>query len=209
MRRQLGKLFWLWCIVSSAMWFISCSTDDDKAFPSLITDFVVVETNASRVLSNVRLDNGDLYDVASQGVSAGVADTTFRCVASYTLDDSGMMLYEATHIFSVLPVPLDEFLKDGEMEAEDLPRDPVSVISMWKSGGYVNMKLGVQTTGNGSHAYAFCEEREGVYSLLHLRPVNDDESYTETVYLSMPIPEGVESLTFSVNTYDGIYMRTF
>ena len=80
---------------------------------------------------------------------------------------------------------------------------------MWRSGGYLNLHLGLMTTGVGTHQYAFCQDSVGHYSLLHLRPSNDQESYTNDVYMSMPVPEDVDSLTFSVYTYDGIYTRTF
>ena len=186
-----------------------CSNDENKEYPPLLTDFVVAEANASGMLARVRLDGGAVYDVTAQGISVGMPDTLLRCVASYTLDDGRMLLYNVTNILSSNPVPLEVFLEEWQMEASDLPRAPVNVVSMWKSGGYINMQLGVLTTGNGSHAYAFCEDGVGEYSLLHLRPMNDAESYTEMIYLSMPVPEGVESLTFSVNTYDGTYTRTF
>jgi hypothetical protein len=65
------------------------------------------------------------------------------------------------------------------------------------------------TTGKGIHQYAFCEDSVGHYSLLHSRPKDDAESYKEHNYLSMPIPNGVEHLTFSVHTYDSIYTRDF
>ena len=209
MKKQLCKIFSLWCILSVVMCLSSCVDNDINPYPSLKTDLVDVETNASGVLSKLRLDNGETYDVSSQGVKFNVADTLLRCLASYAMEESGLKLYSISNIFSHKPVPLATFLEDGEYTEETLPRDPVNVVSMWKSGGYINMQLGVLTTGNVSHAYAFCDEGEGHYSLLHRKPLNISESYTETVFLSMPIPEGVESLTFSVTTYDGTYTRTF
>lgn len=196
------------CIVGMAVSLSGC-TNDEEEFPPLTTDFVVAQTNAAGILSSIRLDDGTAYDVTAQGVNTGVADTLLRCVATYTLKEGGMQLYDVIHIMSNNPVPVETFLEDNGLEESDLPRDPVNVISMWKSGGYINMRLGVLTTGNGRHAYAFCKDDVGKYSLLHQRPANDAESYTQEVRLSMPVPDGEESLMFSVNTYDGPYIRTF
>lgn len=199
------------CIASAAMCFVGCVNDDNEPYPSLKTDVVIAETNASGILSKIKFDNGNSYDIASQKISFNVADTLIRCVASYTLNENSLKIYSIANIYSNPPVPLAKFLEEGKYTEETLPRDPVNVVSMWKSGGYINMQLGVLTSGYASysHAYAFCEDAEGEYSLLHLRPSTDTESYTEIVFLSMPIPEGVDSLTFSVATYEGTYTRTF
>ena len=209
MKKLLSKIICFLCIVSATMCFVSCFDDDSTPYPSLKTDLVVAETNAAGVVSKIKLDNGEMYDVTSKEVKFGVADTLFRCLASYAMENKGIKIYGITNIFSSKPVPLATLLEDGTYTEETLPRDPVEIISMWKSGGYINMQLGVLTTGNASHAYAFCEEEKGKYSLLHRRPLNVAESYTSVVFLSMPIPDGVESLTFSVNTYEGTSMRTF
>lgn len=208
MKTLLSKFICLLYIVSVAMCLTSCIDDDNNPNPSLITNFVVAETDASGILSRLRLDNGELHSIASQSINFGKPDTLFRCVASYAMENSGMKVYNITSVYSNPPIPLETFIERGYTE-ESLPRDPVKVVSVFKSGGYINMQLGVMTTGNSAHAYAFCEEGDGLYSLLHQRPVNDPESYTMTVFLSMPIPEGVETVTFSIPTYEGTYTRTF
>ena len=96
-----------------------------------------------------------------------------------------------------------------EKDVSLLPRDPMKVISMWKSGGYLNMHLGLMTTDNGAHQFAFCEDSTGHFSLLHQRPASDGSAYTENVYMSMPLPQGLDQFTFTVKTYDGNYTRTF
>lgn len=209
MKKLLSKIFFVCCIASVAMSLVSCLDNDKSAYPSLKVDLVVAKTNSSGLLSKVTLDNGQSYDVASQRLDFHKADTLFRCVASYELDGKKFNIYTIANIFSRKPVPLATFLEQEGYTEETLPRDPVNVVSMWKSGGYINMQLGVLTTNNVTHSYAFCDEGNGHYSLLHRRPLNAAESYTEVVFMSMPIPEGVESLTFSVNTYDGITTRTF
>lgn len=209
MKKQLSKIICLLCIVSVTMCFVSCFDDDSTPYPSLKTDLIVAETNAAGVVSKVKLDNGELYDVTSQGINFNKADTIFRCYASYAMEGNGLKLYGIANIFSNKPVPLATFLEDGQYTEETLPRDPVGVTSMWKGGGYINMQLAVPTTNYVTHSYAFCDEGDGHYSLLHRKSLNVVDSYTEVVFLSMPIPEGVESLTFSVTTDNGVYTRTF
>lgn len=189
----------------------SCDDKDSDDYPPLITDMVVASMDASGVMATVSLDNGESYDVRAQGLATDVKDTVVRCLASYTLDEGRMEVYGVSRVFSARPYKAAEVLQDAEGHPvlDSLPRDPVKVVSLWKSGGYVNMQLGLLTTGNGTHSYAFIEDSVGHYSLAHLRPAGDAESYTQRLYLSMPIPEGVESLTFSVYTYDGIHTRAF
>lgn len=189
---------------------MGCS-DDEKDYPSLITDMMMASVNAAGGITTMTLDNGSSYDVHAQGITTDVKDTIVRCLASYTLDQQNMTVYNVSGVLTDKPYLAEDLLHDeeGKQVLESLPRDPMKVVSMWKSGGYINMQLGMLTTGNGTHAYAFCEDSVGAYSLVHQRPADDAESYTQKVYMSMPIPEGVEHLTFSIYTYDGIYTRTF
>lgn len=208
--------FWNWlCVACVAFCMVACGDDDDEGshIPSYITDFMLVSTDAKGYITTVTLDDGSIYPVTTQKRMTDYPDTTLRCRANYTLDEGQLRLYGVGKVFAQKPVPASAFRLilngvsyDGE---EYIPRDPVKVVSMWKSGGYINLHLGLMTTGNGVHQYAFCEDSPGHYSLVHLRPYADAESYTEQIFMSMPIPEGMEELTFSVYTYDGIYTRTF
>lgn len=199
MRRLWGSI-----VLCVACALTACSDKDGEDYPPLLTDMVVAESNGEAVLSRVTLDNGTTYDVAAQGVDAGVADTLFRCMASYTLEAGSLHLYGVKAVFSEPPLTAEEIAERSGLEATALPRDPVKLVSVWRAGGYVNLQIGVMTTGVGKHAFAFCAEGDGEYSLLHLRPANDAESYTETVYLSMPVPDGETTISFGVMTYEGL-----
>ena len=207
---------WLCAVGLSVVCMVACSAgedDGDEYIPPYITDLLEVATDADGMLSVVALDNGATYDVTEQQKMTDYPDTTFRCRAIYTLEKETLKLYSVSTVFAQKPVPASAFslvingvVYPGE---EYIPRDPMKVISMWKSGGYINLHLGLMTTGKQVHQYAFCEDAPGKYSLVHLRPYGDEESYTEQVYMSMPIPEGVDKLTFSVYTYDGVYTQAF
>ena len=203
--------------VAFAVCLVACTDGDDDGgeyIPSYITDFLVASTDADGKVVSVRLDNGTTYNVASQQVDLERKDTLLRCMATYTQEKGkSLKLYSIYPVFSNKPLKATSiyFLIDGKLyqDVSLLPREPMKVISMWKSGGYLNLHLGLMTTDKGVHQYLFCEDSVGHYSLLHQRPSYDGSAYTENVYLSMPIPEGQDSFTFTVHTYEGDYTRTF
>lgn len=217
MKRPLNRLWCYVCVACLALCCVACSDDDDddrgRDIPSYLTDLLWVSTNAEGNLTLVTLDNGSTYDVAAQNKMTDYADTTLRCRATYTLDKGRLTLHGLATVLCMSPVPASDFVyvKDGVpyYGSEYIPRNPVKLVSMWKSGGCINLHLGVMTTGHGVHQYAFCEDSPGHYSLVHLRPSYDAESYTSQVYMSMPIPDGVDAPTIAVYTYDGIQTRTF
>ena len=211
MKKLLTDILCVACVVC----LVACSDDHDGDYvPSYITDFLVASTGADGKVVSVRLDDGTIYNVASQQMDLANKDTMLRCLATYTYDrGKDLKLYSLIPVRTSKPYPATSIyvIIEGKpyWDVSLLPRDPMKVISMWKSGGYLNLHLGLMTTGNGAHQYAFCEDSDGHYSLLHSRPLNDGSAYTEDVYLSMPIPEGKDSFTFTVKTYDGDYTRTF
>lgn len=208
--RLVRILFGLLCVLC----LMACSDDEKGRYvPPYITDLVMLRIGADGCFESVTLDNGSMYDVRSQQLTADIKDTVLRCKSTYTLEQGTMRIYGLERVFCSRPVGADtiRIVVNGEVfeGCDFLPRDPMHVVSLWKSGGYVNMHLALMTTGKGMHRYAFCEDSVGHYSLLHYRPQEDEESYKEHVYLSMPIPQGVDNLTFAVHTYDGIYTKEF
>lgn len=203
--------------VAFVVCLVACSDGDDDGgeyIPPYITDFLVASTDADGKVVSVRLDDGTTHNVASQQVDLERKDTLFRCMATYTLEKGkNLKLYGIQPVFSYKPYKATSIymIIDGQtyQDVSLLPRDPMKIISMWKGGGYLNLHLGLMTTHQGVHQYVFCEDSVGHYSLLHQRPAYDGSAYTENVYLSMPIPEGLESFTFTVRTYDGDYTQTF
>ncbi len=195
----------------------TCSDGDDDGneyVPPYVTDLLVATTDANGMVQSVCLDDGTIHHVASQQVDLEWEDTLLRCMAVYTYDgDKNLKLSSIRPIFCSKPYPATSIyvVIDGKayQDVSLLPRDPMKVVSMWKSGGYINLHLGLMTTDNGVHQYAFCEDSVGHYSLLHQRPANDGSAYTEHVYLSMPLPEKQIQVTFTVKTYEGDYTQTF
>lgn len=190
---------------ASLLTIVSCS-DDEVDVPSYITDFIVAQTNSKGEVSNIIFDNGAEYSPSKQTIHAQAADSAYRCIAVYAREKDDYVFYSIEPVFSSYPVEADSF----KVSRDSLPHDPVKLTSIWQGNGFLNMHLGVMTTGNGTHRYAFCiDSVKGdteYVSLIHQRPKGDAESYTDKIYMSMPMEkaeEGVARFVFRVNTYDG------
>lgn len=188
--------------------FSACGDDVEEVLPSYITDFVVAETDADGVVSAVKFDDGTNYKMTNQRVQAQAADSAYRCIATYEKCEDDYLFYNLSPVLSPIPVCADSIhIKNDKNE---LPHDPVKVTSVWKGRDYVNMQLGVLTTGNGKHKYAFCIDSISngteYVSLVHLRAKEDAESYTSKLYASMPMvkaSEDVNAFVLRINTYEG------
>lgn len=213
MRKLLTDILIAVCLTC----FVACSDGDDDSggyIPPYITDLMEATTDAEGRIVSVRLDDGTTYDVSSQRRTLSAKDTVIRCMAIYThVNQQPFQIYSIAPIFTDIPHPANTIhvVVNGKayQDVSLLPRNPIKVISMWKSGGYLNLHLGMMTAGNGTHEFLFCEDSPGQYSLLHLHPTKDATAYTEHIYMSMPIPEDVDQFTFTIRTYDGDYIRTF
>lgn len=200
--RKLSIVSFVLAIVISC-W--SCSDDDDKRYPSLFTDFLTAETDSKGNVAFVTLDDGSRYAVSRIISTDNKKDTLLRCLANYTIDDGKIDIYNIRNIFSKHVLPADSF--------KTAAKDPVKVTSVWRGNKFLNIHLGVMTTGKGTHTYGFCIDsvkgNMSYVSLMHQRPEDDAESYTSNVYMSLPL-EGfaTDSLSFCVHTYEGIYTKT-
>lgn len=189
-----------------AFCFAGCDDDSDgDYYPSLLTDFVTAETDNKGIVSKVTFDDGAMYNVTKQSISSDMPDTTLRCLAIYTKEGAVYDFYQLKLVFSDEARPADQF--------KDRSAAPVKMVSQWKSGKYVNMHLGLMTTGNGKHGYGFCIDsvvsKTTYVSLLHKRPEGDAESYTQDIYMSLPLTMATDSVCFSINTYDGMVSREY
>lgn len=192
-------------LLLSASVFLSCS--EEEAYPSVVTEFVDALTDGNGMVAVIRTDDGGIYPITSQ-IKTGSPDSLYRCLCIYELGTDGeAYVYSMKHVFSAEP--------ENSSVLVSHPQDPVKITSVWRKGDYINMNIGVLTTNAGRHGFAFCEDSvrvdisgcTSVYlSLLHLRPENDAESYTEKVYMSMPVRRYAyaDTIVFSINSYDGL-----
>ncbi|MBQ9175505.1 MAG: NigD-like N-terminal domain-containing protein [Bacteroidaceae bacterium] len=188
----------------SMVCLMSCN-DDEDTLPSYITSLVEVNTDAASNVKSIRTDDGNTYSI-HQTISANTADTTYRCLATYTLATQGVTLYSISPVFSAHPKPIADY--------RSTPRDPVKFVSAWRTDRYVNLRIDILTTGADKHAYGFAYDgtttapdgkHTACFILLHRRPEADAESYTENVFLSIPLSHYTEcdSFAVSITTYEG------
>lgn len=194
----------LYAIVCCLLTVVCSCSDDEDDTPAYIVELVEAYSDGNKSITGVRLDNGQTYDL-SQSIAAGKANSTYRCLCTYRNDGNGIYIYSLQPVFAQSPHPLTSYIA--------FPMEPVKFYSCWRTDRYLNLRVGVLTTGNGIHTFGFSvdstytvgDKRVACFSLLHKRPDNDDESYTEETFLSMPTAgyEDFDTLVIHVPTYDG------
>lgn len=167
----------------------SCSDEEDgESYPSVRTELVEALTGSDKNVSEIRLDDGTRYRV-SQSISAGTADTVYRCVCTfnYSTDTEKLSVYTLKAIPSSYPAAPSTLPSD--------PSAPYKMISSWVSGRYINAYLSYETTSQGDHRFLFVEDsirehadgkRSAHVRLYHERPANDPGSYSQKQYVSFP-----------------------
>ena len=201
--RMMGMV--LVMLLALCLFVISCNSDDEDQMPSYFMDLVEAKTNHDTLVTEIKMDNGAMYDV-HQTIKASTPDTTYRCLCMYAFNDNQIALYSLEPVFSAYPRKASEFKSHAT--------DAVKFISSWRSGGYLNLQIGVMTTDAERHAFAFREDtildkgtsKTVYFTLLHKRPENDNESYTKTMFLSLPLSAytDCDSFAISVQTYEGM-----
>lgn len=196
-----------WIVIAVALMLCGCSEDDEQRLPSYITELVEANANGKKEISSITLDDGTSYQLANAVVSS-TADTIYRCLCMFEVtDDAKAKVYSISKVFSPHAV-VDSLLETHQT-------DPVKLVSSWTTAKYLNARIGVLTTGVGSHTFAFSEDsirvdadgtRHAFFTFRHSRPEEDAESYTSTKYLSLPLYDypDCQRFTLSVHTYDGM-----
>lgn len=198
-------------VAALAMLVCSCEHDEDYRYPSLLTDYVCLATDASGRVERMTQDDGNSFPVrfsdTYERVPSFKADTLYRVVGVYELDpaeqEATAVIYSLGNVVSSVPLPLP---KGAEMY-----QDPVYLQSIWLSGGYLNMVLEVKAL-NGKHSIGFVDTTPGgmqgkEFSFYH-EVVDDVEAYRQKLYGSIPLGPFEEclqpgdTLRFVVNQYE-------
>lgn len=200
-----------------------CSCEDagnDYRYPSVITDYACITTDAGGSPKSLQLDNGREYPIAFSDEYRNVheqlpsykADTIYRVISIYELGaDSVANIYSMAQTASNIPTPL----RDGEV----LHQDPVYLQSCWQSGGYLNIVIELKAL-EGEHHIGFVdttpEGMQGKEFTFYHNANNDIESYRQKLYASIPLApfksnlQQGDTLRLVVNTYDkGVIQQEF
>ncbi len=190
------------CVISLVA--TSCSDEEDYV-PSYVVELAEARSDEDCKIQTVRFDDGRTYNV-SQDFTASLSDWTYRCLCAYRLDGESIHIYSLNSVFAQDARPLASYLT--------YPLDPLKFISCWKSDRYLNIKVGIMTSGDKTHAYGFSldsissvdDSNTAYFTLLHKCPDNDEEAYTEETFICMPISDcsDYDTLVVCIPTYDGI-----
>ncbi len=208
-KRNKGRQLWPAVCCLLVVTTLSCAEDDNNnSYPSAITELVEVHTNSEMMATSVLLDNGTTYTIENTYFTADRPDTTYRCMCVYTMaSETSINVYQLGLIPAPLPRPCTDFTTH--------PHDPVKVESVWNVTRYINARIGLLTTGTATHKFSFSEDstttsdtglRTTHISLQHQQPENDSQSYTQTVYFSLPVyvyADLADSIDLAIFTYDG------
>ena len=189
---------------------------EDYRYPSVVTDYACIITDATAHADQLLLDNGRSYPInitnelieANNGKAPTFKpDTTYRIIGVYELISTGESqtahLYSISSTISHVPTPL--------LEGEELCQSPVYLQSIWLSGGYLNMVLEIKAL-NGKHSIGYVDTTpngmHGKEFTFYHKVISDVESYRQKLYGSIPLAPFSEqlqqgdTLRFVVNTYD-------
>ena len=179
--------------------FISCKGDDSSDFyPNVITEFVMIRTDDAGTMVELTTDDERTYTITNPQ-SGYNKNVKYRAVCGFVPDGQKATLYHATSAY---------LLRDStELDYEP---DAVSVVSVWRSGHFINMQLSPLTQGGKQYWGYRIDGKSGntTHIGLHHRQNGDPLSYTQTVYASLPIdnldmvPVG-DSIALHIKTFNG------
>lgn len=191
----------------------SCSDNDDYA-PAYVQELADLTTDSSGASTNITTDNGELLTL-TQAVTGLRPDTTYRILANYIRQGSEAQLAGYAKILAP---------EVGIFSIENVVTDPLSVTSCWQGSDYINLRIRIKSTSDGTHYFGFHEtnyirhadgKRTMCVMLIHDQN-NDPLYYSRETYISLPLrplssllTAGRDSLQLTIHTFDGTIVRTF
>ena len=211
MTRKIKHIITTVLIIAAAT---ACS-NDEYVYPSVITEFTEICTNAKGELEHIHTDKNERYTIEHrEGLDGLVPDSTYRAMTIYAHTDNPniVSLYTAQLAIAPIPVPHTAF-KEG------IKTDPLDIQSIWYTHRYINMIL-VPMMKDKGHLFHFVDngitlENDGTQILditLYHDRANDYEAFKKEVYLSVPIYHYADKLhdndkiRININTYQKGYI---
>ena len=211
-------------LLAAALLASACTIDSyDKGESdySLVTaDFVVATINAEKQVSQVETDQGDRLSPQEPLTAKWIetADTTYRAMLYYKVAAAGTFQAVSMGRVGVLKPTSPERLKGG------MKADALHVESIWpsKNGKWLNMRLRLLTGQSDNEdarqslalvADSIVTTADGrtkaMMQLWHDQG-GQPEYYSAVTYASIPLDSiKADSVTITVNTYEGLMSRTF
>lgn len=175
-------------LTAGAILFASCKDDNKEPYPNVLTELCCLQTNSAGEFSTLILDGGTRYAV-SNPQSGYHASALYRVLCGFIPDGKSARLYQLSAAY---------FLRDS---TEVQRHDPVTILSTWRSGRFLNFHLAPKTQGGTQYwGYAIDkvvmsdtetnekgEPLTTAYLSLHHNQNGDPTSYTTDVYASIPL----------------------
>ncbi len=194
----------LYAVACCLLTAVSSCGKDEVDTPAYVMELAEAYSNSDKLIDSIRLDNGQSYDV-SQSIAASGANRTYRCLCTYWTEGDDIHILSLQNVFLRTPFPFTTDLS--------FVMDPVKFYSCWRTDRYLNIRVGVMTSGNGTHSFLINEDstytvgdkQVACFTLLHSQPSGDTEAYTQEAFICMPTGgyRDYDTLVVNVPTYDG------
>lgn len=214
----------IFAYISFLCLLLAACKEETYVYPSVITEFIDLQTDATGTITHLIADDGEHYAVQPrEGLDGLRADTLYRTVSVYQIlneqtdgNEPEAILYSSRTVISPYPVKAAAW-KDS------IYTDPVDIQSIWRSGDYLNLIAEVKRKDQ-AHAFHFIEDSistdsQGVRTLylrLFHNSNQDYEAFTDLTYLSAPLRNYQDTLRtgdkicFRIHTYkEGQTYREF
>lgn len=191
--------------------------NDDYRYPSVVTDFVCLTTDATGHLDELHTDHGGRYTLhlTDELLSHNDyqpptyrRDTVYRAIGVYEPvatagGDTVAHLYSVGNVTSASPTPL--------RTGETMHQAPVYLQSCWLSGNYLNMVIEIKGLDMSRHRIGFVDTTPhlmwGQEITFYHEDLGDEEAYRHKLYASIPLHPLAQLLPGStvrlvINTYD-------
>lgn len=206
----------IFVLAATLLLAVSCNKDDGELYPSILTSTATLWADAEGYATSLVVDNDStynaLYAVDKDGnetaISGLPAGDGVRVICNYEQQPDGRVrIYGISSLAN---------LRDCS-SLDTLKHDPLTVVSVWKGGGFVNMHLKPKSAG-GLHSWGFLRDsvRTNVLggqthyiSLFHDQK-DDPFSYSRDVYACIgfdtlaTVRTAKDSFELAIHTFDGV-----
>lgn len=197
-------------LICSILLLWACK-DEDYHYPDLLTDMVEIDTDNSRNIKLLRSDDGKEYSLSKKALlEDGTPDSTYRVRCRFCIDDERTVTLYGLSILQSPHPELPAHFNDSILV------DPVKITSVWKSGNYINLHLGVMTKQEKTQKLHFVKTelqpaangKQRIDLTLFHNQNNDPEAFTKEVFMSCPLQsldlEDGDSIYMHITTYEGL-----
>lgn len=211
------------CIIGTLSILSACEQENyetgDGKYSLLTTAFVEAPTNQERQVAYVETDDGERLTLNAPYTAKWLtkADTVYRAVLYYYQEGDAVRPYTLSALSTATVLPVDSFKKG-------VRTDPVKFESAWvsKTKKYLNagiyLKMGTSDNADAHHLVGVVRDTIMLQAdgrlTAHLRLYHYQgevpEYYSQRTYFSIPLKDiAADSVRFSLNTYDGMVVKTF